>query len=95
MVEVAQKGANDWQATECSKQEVRSYVGRFTMDIVNLATKEKGCLIQHYWEAENFKLSTTRSKFGMIRVRIFFTLMRIIFSLLVFTQLKLFFLDFI
>ena len=31
----------------------RNYTGQFAMDIVDSPTKEKGCFIQRYREAEN------------------------------------------
>ena len=41
----------------------RNFVRRFAMDIVNLATKEKGYFIWHYWGARKFKLSRAKSQF--------------------------------
>ena len=45
--------------------------------------------------SQKFKLSRARSQFGTSRVRIFFTLIRIVISPLVFIQFRLFSLGFI
>ena len=71
-----------------------NHVRQFAMDIVNLTMKENGCFIWCYQGAGESSHQGQDLDLGH-RVRIFFALVKIILSLLVFTQFKLFSLYFI